>query len=105
MWNVRTVNDGKSVCANDRQQDFPILPWKLKWREYFLRESIRLDGRAEVLNMKTCPGCQKDGFPEYRCEDCRGADLCKECTLTWHRYSPLHKIEVFVGLPANRCLY
>ncbi|VDB96150.1 unnamed protein product [Peniophora sp. CBMAI 1063] len=73
--------------------EFPILPWKMRWRELFLRESIRLDGRAEALGLTSCPGCHKEGFPDYRCEDCRGADLCKDCTLHWHRYSPLHRIE------------
>ncbi|VDC00223.1 unnamed protein product [Peniophora sp. CBMAI 1063] len=73
----------------------PIIPWKFKWRELYVREHIRRDGRAEALGLKKCPHCGNDGFPEYRCEDCRGADLCKECIVFWHRYSPLHKIERF----------
>ncbi|VDC04364.1 unnamed protein product [Peniophora sp. CBMAI 1063] len=75
--------------------DHPILPWKFKWRERFLDEYLRVDGRAEALGLEQCPGCGQDGFPGYRCEDCRGADLCKDCIVHWHRYAPLHKIERF----------
>lgn len=78
----------------DGLQEFPIIPWKLRWRELFLEEMLRLDGRGEALKLTHCPSCKSEGFPAYRCEDCRGADLCKECMLRWHRYAPLHKIEV-----------
>ncbi|VDB88002.1 unnamed protein product [Peniophora sp. CBMAI 1063] len=71
----------------------PLLSWRDDWSQLFLHEAIRHDGRAEALGLTKCPGCKKDGFPEYRCEDCRYANYCKECTLFWHRHVPLHNLE------------
>ncbi|VDC02624.1 unnamed protein product [Peniophora sp. CBMAI 1063] len=77
--------------------NFPILRWALMWRDIFLNEVIRLDGRADALGLARCPGCDKEGFPEYRCKDCQGANLCAACMKHWHRYNPLHNIERYNG--------
>lgn len=66
-----------------------------EWRELFMLEYLRLSGRADAMNLTKCPHCKREGkFPDHRCEDCRGADLCKDCTVFWHTFSPLHNIEV-----------
>ncbi|KZV65011.1 hypothetical protein PENSPDRAFT_587550, partial [Peniophora sp. CONT] len=65
----------------------------IRWREAFLEEVLRNEGRGEALKLTHCPSCGSEGAPVYRCEDCRGADLCKDCMLRWHRYAPLHKME------------
>ncbi|KZV60626.1 hypothetical protein PENSPDRAFT_549935, partial [Peniophora sp. CONT] len=66
-------------------------------RELFLREILRLDGRGDALTMTACPDCGDAGSPEYRCQECRGAELCRKCIVKWHRYSPLHIIERWNG--------
>lgn len=80
-----------------RKQTFPMKNWALNFREFFLREVLRLDGRGDALHAtecRECPEAEKPGVPEYRCQDCRGADLCFRCIVRWHRYNPLHIIEV-----------
>ncbi|KZV59553.1 hypothetical protein PENSPDRAFT_554740, partial [Peniophora sp. CONT] len=67
------------------------------WREIFLSEEVRAAGPGEARGLTQCPGCGGEGFPEYRCVDCRGADLCKDCTVHWHKYSPLHQLERYNG--------
>ncbi|KZV59848.1 hypothetical protein PENSPDRAFT_537814, partial [Peniophora sp. CONT] len=67
-------------------------------REYFLREILRLDGRGDALNLQACPNCGDKGQPDYRCVDCRGADMCRKCTIFWHRYNPLHGIQHWNGM-------
>lgn len=94
LWSVRRLLILRLYVLFNEKQEFPILPWKFRWRELFLQEMLRLDGRAEALKLTHCPSCNAEGFPAYRCEDCRGADFCKDCMLRWHRYAPLHNMEV-----------
>ncbi|KAG1778278.1 hypothetical protein EV702DRAFT_1026696 [Suillus placidus] len=44
---------------------------------------------------EVCPGSSEcNGYPEYRCRDCFGMALyCKDCTVSRHRESPLHRIQ------------
>ncbi|VDC00369.1 unnamed protein product [Peniophora sp. CBMAI 1063] len=91
---VPAANNGKSKSSRVRSAytRFPILAW-VKVREFFLREVLRLDGRGDALDLKACPQCGKEGAPEYRCLDCRCAELCRECTVACHKYCLLHNIQ------------
>lgn len=76
-----------------------MVAWAEEFREYFLGEVNRLDGRGDALDLTACPHCGDEGMPGYRCLDCRGAELCRKCMIFWHRYNPLHDIQV----SANGC--
>ncbi|KZV65957.1 hypothetical protein PENSPDRAFT_563397, partial [Peniophora sp. CONT] len=58
----------------------------------YLRESLRLDGQADVLNVTVCPSCGAQACPDRRCVDCFAADMCRSCAVKWHKYNPLHRI-------------
>ncbi|VDC05143.1 unnamed protein product, partial [Peniophora sp. CBMAI 1063] len=99
MPDVPAAKNGKSKDPRTRNAftRFPILAWAYKFREFFLREVLRLDGRAEALELMACPHCQKDGMPDYHCLDCCRAELCHKCTILWHKYNPLHSIQRWNG--------
>jgi hypothetical protein len=79
----------------------------MKEIETFLDEFVRLDGRGEMATDR-CRRCKKRK-PEYRCRDCFSIELfCKECVLEYHKYNPLHFLEVrfsyFVFLLILTCI-
>ncbi|KAG1729676.1 uncharacterized protein EDB91DRAFT_1085702 [Suillus paluster] len=77
--------------------DNPIGLW-LKEREAYLLELLRLEGRGDYMFTEVCLGSSEcNGCPEYRCRDCFGTALyCKDCTVSRHRESPLHRIQVIM---------
>lgn len=76
-----------------KQQDDPLWKWKDE-RDLYLRELLRLDGRADLRD-SPCTLCNIAGGPEYRCEDCFGGELfCKGCMVNIHACMPLHRVEV-----------
>ncbi|KAH7907679.1 hypothetical protein BJ138DRAFT_1116497 [Hygrophoropsis aurantiaca] len=77
--------------------DHPLLTW-INFRDVYLQELLRLEGRGDhAADNSMCDMCQLEvGF--FRCQDCFGVDLfCKECTLTKHAQSPLHRIQKWNG--------
>ena len=66
----------------------------LPWRDRFLQEFLRFDGRGYWRDMEQCPLCG-DGSPIIRCNDCFGRQLvCVVCARDHHRASPFHRIQV-----------
>ncbi|KAG1768260.1 hypothetical protein EV702DRAFT_979562, partial [Suillus placidus] len=61
----------------------------------YLLELLRLEGHGDYMCAEVCPGSSEcNGCPEYRCRDCFGTALyCKDCTVSRHRESPLHRIQ------------
>lgn len=74
--------------------------WKEKYREVYLNEFLRWEGRGDALNIKHCPDCVARGVeepatPEYRCRDCFLPDLvCRGCCIRRHRVHCFHSVEV-----------
>lgn len=66
----------------------------MPYREQFLDELIRLDGRADFSGGALCSHCGKlDG--DFRCSDCFGGRLsCCECFVNAHAFQPLHRVSV-----------
>ncbi|KAH7906735.1 hypothetical protein BJ138DRAFT_1219206 [Hygrophoropsis aurantiaca] len=60
---------------------------------------LRLEACIDHTPENVCPGkpdCQET--PLYRCSDCHGTELyCRECTVSYHRRNPLHKIRQWNG--------
>ncbi|KAF7982026.1 hypothetical protein HWV62_30278 [Athelia sp. TMB] len=74
------------------KSDTPLLNW-IPDIDVFLKEILRLEGRGDYAQDKTCNFCTIEA-PEYRCEDCFGGKLyCKKCILLLHSRNPLHHIE------------
>jgi hypothetical protein len=71
--------------------DDPLRKWLLD-RDSYLKELLRLDGRAGMGG--DCGLCHSEG-PDYRCEDCFGGLMfCQRCMVDMHACMPLHRIEV-----------
>lgn len=70
----------------------------IPFRDEYLDEMLRLEGRGDARLYKTCSICREEAAEaEYRCaeQECSGGGLmCKQCTLLTHRLMPLHWIEV-----------
>jgi hypothetical protein len=74
-------------------QDNPMLQWRDYSRDTVLEEMLRLEGRG-VYAGSLCGECFTTS-PHYRCTDCFGGELfCQKCTLSMHRRSPFHIVEV-----------
>lgn len=68
----------------------------MPFRDEYLDEMLRLEGRGGPRYSEKCGLCRETG-PEYRCMDheCAGcAIMCKRCVLAAHKRLPLHWIEV-----------
>ncbi|KAL0566206.1 hypothetical protein V5O48_015811 [Marasmius crinis-equi] len=71
--------------------------WMEHYREKYLDELIRGDGRGDFA-FEDCLDCvARKGEVQkavYRCKDCFQRDLkCKECCLRRHRLDPLHRMQ------------
>ncbi|KAG1745513.1 uncharacterized protein EDB91DRAFT_1080407 [Suillus paluster] len=77
--------------------DNPIGLW-LKELKAYLLELLRLEGHGDYMFTEVCLGSSEcNGCPKYRCWDCFGTALyCKDCTVSRHRESPLHRIQVIM---------
>ena len=89
----------RSMKSDTHSQVYANVGWFLGFREQFLLETVRLDSPPqyprciECVNFKGVP-FEDAPAPEYRCEDCRGGEWCRECVRDVHRYTPFHRIEV-----------
>ncbi|KAJ7677645.1 hypothetical protein B0H17DRAFT_1206918 [Mycena rosella] len=64
-------------------------------RNQILQRIRKLEKEFPVLEPDVACNC---GGPDpiYRCEQCfTPVFMCKQCTLDWHRLTPLHRIETF----------
>ena len=70
------------------------------YREEYLRELIRLEGRGGP-QCHSCMSCSSE-LGLYRCDDCLGPLAeCVSCCLKRHRHLPLHIIKVSVFVAAQ----
>jgi hypothetical protein len=85
-------DEGAAATTNedtfDRSEDPPLLEWAKIYRDVYLDEMIRHEGRAGV---EACSaGCGGEGL--YKCKDCFGFRLwCRECFVEVHSHLPLHR--------------
>lgn len=75
--------------------------WSSGYRDQFLQEFIRLEGRGDARDVTSCPSCSSDDAasdeegPVYRCEDCAGfLTECRACCVKRHQRLPFHIIKV-----------
>ncbi|KAI6004158.1 hypothetical protein EDD15DRAFT_2385219 [Pisolithus albus] len=75
--------------------DNPLLTWLSDYREMYLQELLRLEGRGDFVNI--CAECNANS-PLYCCRDCFGDWLlCQECTVLGHTLILLHHLEYWNG--------
>ncbi|KAL0564901.1 hypothetical protein V5O48_017133 [Marasmius crinis-equi] len=75
----------------------PGIWWKERYRDKYLDEMIRHDGRGDY-RFNECLDCKARKVPvqsgSYRCRQCLPGDLtCKECCIRRHRLNPLHRVQ------------
>ncbi|RDX42700.1 hypothetical protein OH76DRAFT_1362279 [Lentinus brumalis] len=93
--------EGMAVVAKTRAKrypasDEPLRAW-IPYREQYLDEVLRLEGRAWARTTSQCPRCGK-AAPSYRCAECTGGDIfCQECVVQIHAHLPLHRIQRWDG--------
>ena len=67
--------------------DPPLLEWMKNYRDTYLDEMLRHDGRSGITQ---CSACAADAA--YKCKDCFGCQLlCQECFTTKHNLLPFHR--------------
>jgi hypothetical protein len=69
--------------------------WRENFRQDYLELYLSLDGRGRLWPSR-CPGCKPEEAQEalFRCLDCYGHHgYCKECILSRHVDSPLHRLQ------------
>ncbi|KAJ7257987.1 hypothetical protein C8J57DRAFT_1135578 [Mycena rebaudengoi] len=81
-----------------RDSDDPLRQWVEEYRDAFLDEFLRWEGRGDHVQYSTCHSCNT-GAAEYRCMDCmgRGELICVECVRSRHQQLILHRIEKWNG--------
>ncbi|PPQ97248.1 hypothetical protein CVT26_000741, partial [Gymnopilus dilepis] len=83
----------------------PMLLWKKSFRDIYLGELLRSEGRGDVWDKgdTKCFDCRarKSEQPNvgvFRCRDCFIPHLtCKDCCVRRHRMLPFHNIEQWTG--------
>ncbi|KAG2140526.1 uncharacterized protein EDB93DRAFT_1241867 [Suillus bovinus] len=74
-----------------------LLVWLLD-HQFFLDETIFLEGRGHKGQRTVCRCGSEIEEPKYRCRDCFGMEMyCQHCTVECHQSSPLHVIEEWNG--------
>ncbi|PPQ74198.1 hypothetical protein CVT24_012717 [Panaeolus cyanescens] len=88
-------------CLSQR----PNAVWAEKFRQQYLDELMRLDGRGDYIKSTQCPDCvaRKSPAPKaatIRCiSGCFVPDLvCADCCVRRHRNLPFHKVEKWDGV-------
>ncbi|TFK58945.1 hypothetical protein BDN72DRAFT_781409 [Pluteus cervinus] len=80
-------------------QEHPLLNW-IPYRDQFLQESIRLEGRGlEDGATMVCGSCGESDAPAYhRCESCFDFRFfCGKCIVRNHAANPLHWVQEWNG--------
>ncbi|KAF7364442.1 CxC2 domain-containing protein [Mycena sanguinolenta] len=88
-----------------RESDDPHGQWAREYREQFLDEILRLDGRGDYIGRVDCSeGGDLCGTPEYRCTDCLVPCMyCEACIVAIHKRNPLHHVERWSEGTFQRC--
>ncbi|KAJ7281287.1 hypothetical protein C8J57DRAFT_1057258 [Mycena rebaudengoi] len=88
----------RHVRSNLFSQDDPLRQWAEEYRDLFLDELLRWEGRGDHAQYSTCHHCNT-GAPEYRCMDCIGGGelVCLDCVRNVHRQLILHRIQKWNG--------
>ncbi|KAK0433179.1 hypothetical protein EV421DRAFT_1910330 [Armillaria borealis] len=82
--------------------DRPMHEWqgyegKVGYREEYLLELLRRNGRGGAVLQSACSNCQT-GKPIFRCDSCPlGLLACKACCLKLHLSLPLHVVQEWMG--------
>ncbi|KAI0056201.1 hypothetical protein BV25DRAFT_1921198 [Artomyces pyxidatus] len=77
--------------------DRPLLTWA-RYRDQFLDESLRAEGRGLLAGLDCCPDCRRAMPCTVRCRECAGQELtCVECACERHMRLPLHMVEEWNG--------
>ncbi|KAL1940902.1 hypothetical protein VTO73DRAFT_7538 [Trametes versicolor] len=85
----------KTHAKRYESSDEPLATW-MQFRNEYLDEVLRLEGRGRHAQRLTCP-CGV-GRCEFRCVECLGGELlCQPCTVAKHELLPLHRIERWEG--------
>lgn len=100
---VRVVKENDSVSeslVSPPLQPYPRFQtkmeyWRLHDRTVVLDEMLRHDGLGDAFDgLGPCPNCY-GRQALFKCNDCsEGIIRCSACTVSSHRSSPLHRIEV-----------
>ncbi|KAJ7720502.1 hypothetical protein B0H14DRAFT_3098545 [Mycena olivaceomarginata] len=71
--------------------------WAGGYRDRFLDELLRLEGRGAYRHQTRCGNCDVVAAEApYRCKDCfSDALFCKACLVRMHKDNPLHRVEVW----------
>ncbi|KAJ7623110.1 hypothetical protein DFH06DRAFT_1142895 [Mycena polygramma] len=91
------AEDGISVCVKAKRyenSDLPFQTW-VGYRQQYLEEMFRLEGRGNIDVYSTCGGCG-EANPAFRCEhqSCYGPGMfCQECIVVRHQVLPTHWIQ------------
>ncbi|KAF7797729.1 hypothetical protein EIP86_008929, partial [Pleurotus ostreatoroseus] len=84
----------KPKAKRYENSDAPLSTF-VKYREAFLDEDLRSEGRGDYLGLEACRECGSLD-PCIRCKDCFGEELmCAECMVRRHQRLPLHRLEQF----------
>ncbi|KAJ7161942.1 hypothetical protein C8R43DRAFT_880650 [Mycena crocata] len=92
-----------SQNADTRVQDLPFQTW-VEFRDQYLDEMLRLEGRGDAAVYSTCGGCGTAN-PAFRCENqaCFGAEMfCQTCVVARHQVLPTHWLQEWKGTHFER---
>ncbi|KAL0571417.1 hypothetical protein V5O48_010552 [Marasmius crinis-equi] len=89
----------KASAKRSKQSRRPHLFWMEKYRDKYLDECLRQEGRGD-FGFEGCPDCEARGVKEeerpkgvYRCKTCSPDLVCASCCVRRHRREPLHHIQ------------
>ncbi|KAF7790585.1 hypothetical protein EIP86_001541 [Pleurotus ostreatoroseus] len=84
----------KPKAKRYENSDAPLTTF-VKYRDAYLDEDLRTEGRGDYLELEACRECGSLD-PCIRCKDCFGEELmCAECMVRRHQRLPLHRLEQF----------
>ncbi|KAJ7678410.1 hypothetical protein B0H17DRAFT_1236048 [Mycena rosella] len=109
-WNSRSrrMMPGPPLLRLQKKRDdnskYPLKAW-MEFRDEYLDEMLRLEGRSNSISYATCASCGSDG-PTFRCAQqlCHGPEMfCEACVVEKHAFLPTHWIEQWNGEYFERC--
>ncbi|KAF7791816.1 hypothetical protein EIP86_002840 [Pleurotus ostreatoroseus] len=100
LHGVRVV--AKEKAKRYENSDAPLKTF-LTFRQDYLDETIRSEGRGDYMDVGLCPDCHTEK-PTIRCKDCFGEELvCPTCVVQRHIRMPLHRVEIFENQECRPC--
>ncbi|KAJ8515304.1 hypothetical protein ONZ45_g7245 [Pleurotus djamor] len=94
---TQAVEEGREVEEEEDTEDLispPLQQWADTFRDTFIDEFLRLEGRGGFSSCSTPHAEEEEGL--YRCQDCSTSHLyCLDCILVRHRELPLHRIQIW----------